>query len=150
MINRMRRIFIWLTLLLGSSLWAAEPPVDDPIPPRTLGDGPYARVVLRNVIIVNGTGAPAQGPFDLVLAQDRIAEIRSIGAPGAIDAGKRATSGDYELDLTGYYVLPGFVDTHAHLHSLSHEQKVPSDYVLKLWMAHGVTSVRELGSHRPM
>ena len=131
-------------------MWAAEPPVDDPIPPRTQGAGPYPRVVLRNVIIVNGTGAPAQGPYDLVLAQDRIAEIRSIGAPGAIDASKRAERGDYEIDLTGYYVLPGFVDTHAHLHSLAHEQKVPSDYVLKLWMAHGVTSVREVGSHRPV
>ena len=117
--------FLWLTLLLAAPLWAAQPPVDDPIPPRTQGDGPYARVVLRNVTIVNGTGAPAQGPYDLVLAQDRIAEIRSIGTPGAIDASKRAERGDYEIDLTGHYVLPGFVDTHVHLHSLAHEQKVP-------------------------
>ena len=146
----MRRTFLWLMLLLAGPLWAAEPPVDDPIPPRTQGAGPYPRVVLRNVIIVNGTGAPAQGPYDLVLALDRIAEIRAIGAPGAIDASKRAERGDYEIDLTGHYVLPGFVDTHAHLHSLAHEQKVPSDYVLKLWMAHGVTSVREVGSHRPV
>ena len=63
---------------------------------------------------------------------------------------KRAERGDYEIDLTGHYVLPGFVDTHAHLHSLAHEQKVPAEYVLKLWMAHGVTSVREVGTHRPI
>jgi hypothetical protein len=140
----------WLTLLFGCAVWGAQTPVDDPIPARTEGTGPYARAVLRNVIVVNGTGAPAQGPLDLVLAQDRIAETRSIGAPGAIDASKRAERGDYELDLTGYYVLPGFVDTHVHLHSLADEQKVPSDYVLKLLMAHGVTSVRELGSRRPI
>lgn len=137
--------------LVTGPLWAAAPPpVEDPIPPRTEGAGPHPRVVLRNVIVVNGTGAPAQGPYDVVLAQDRIAEIRSIGAPGAIDASKRAERGDYELDLTGHYVLPGFVDTHAHLHSLAHEQKVPAEYVLKLWMAHGVTSVREVGTHRPI
>lgn len=65
---RMRRTLIWLTLLLACPLWAAQLPVDDPIPPRTEGMGPYPRLVLRNVIIVNGTGAPAQGPYDLVLA----------------------------------------------------------------------------------
>ena len=42
-------------LLLGCSVRAAEsPPVDDPIPARTEGVGPHARVVLRNVTIVNG------------------------------------------------------------------------------------------------
>ena len=150
MITHIRRPALCLALLLAAPLWAAEPPVDDPIPARTEGTGPYARVVLRNVTIVNGTGAPAQGPYDVVLARDRIAEIRSIGNPGAIDASKRAERGDYELDLTGYYVLPGFVDTHVHLHSLADGQKVPSDYILKLWLAHGVTSVRELGNDRPI
>lgn len=125
-------------------------PIDDPIPPRTQGQGPYQRAILRNVTIINGTGAPAQGPYDLVLSGDRIAEIRSIGAPGAIDASRRAEPGDYEMDLTGYYVLPGFVDTHVHLHSRGEEQNVPADYVLKLWMAHGVTSVRDLGNDRPI
>src|SRR5829696_5468922 len=117
----MRGTVIGLMLLLASPLCAAQPAVDDPIPPRAQGEGPYARVVLRNVTIVNGTGAPAQGPYDLVLVQDRIAEIRSIGTPGAIDASKRAERGEHEIDLTGHYVLPGFVDTHAHLHSLAHE-----------------------------
>lgn len=123
---------------------------EDPIPVRTDGVGPHGRVVLRNVTVVNGTGAPAQGPYDIVISRDRIAEIRSIGSPLAIDASKRAEPGDFELDLTGHFVLPGFVDTHAHLHSVAEEQKVPADYILKLWMAHGITSVRELGSRQPM
>ncbi|MGS1016553.1 amidohydrolase family protein [Allosphingosinicella humi] len=120
--------------------------IADPISPRTEGVGPYQRTVLRNVTIVNGTGAPAQGPYDIVLSGDRIAEIRSIGSPGAIDPKRRAAPGDYELDLTGYYVLPGFVDSHVHLHSLEDGQNVPSEYVLKLWVANGVTSVRDVGS----
>jgi cytosine/adenosine deaminase-related metal-dependent hydrolase len=138
-----------LGLVLSASM-AAPAAVDDPIPARTDGAGPHQRVVLRNVTIVNGTGAPAQGPYDLVISQDKIVEIRSIGSPGAIDAGLRAERGDFELDLAGHYVLPGFVDTHAHLHSLAEDQKVPADYVLKLWMAHGVTSVREVGSKHPI
>lgn len=120
--------------------------VADPIPARTEGVGPYQRTVLRNVTIVNGTGAPAQGPYDIVLSGDRIAEIRSIGSPGAIDPKRRAAPGDYEMDLTGYYVLPGFVDSHVHLHSLEDGQNVPSEYVLKLWVASGITTARDVGS----
>jgi hypothetical protein len=120
--------------------------VPDPIPARTQGVGPFARTVLRNVTIVDGTGAPPRGPVDLVLENDRIAEIRSIGTPGAIDPSRRAAPGDHEIDLTGYYVLPGFVDTHTHLHTIADGQNVPSDYILKLWMGHGVTSVRDVGS----
>ena len=136
-------------LLLATPVAAApaqSTSVADPIPARTEGIGPYQRVVLRNVTIVNGTGAPAQGPYDIVLSGDRIAEIRSIGVPGAIDESRRAEPGDHEIDLTGHYVLPGFVDTHVHLHTLEDGQNVPSDYVLKLWLASGVTSVRDVGS----
>ena len=122
----------------------------DVIPARTEGIGPFKRVVLRNVTMIDGTGAPAQGPFDIVIENDRIAQIKSIGVPGAIDPTERAAPGDQEMDLTGYYVMPGFVDAHVHLHSLSDSQKVPSDYILKLWMAHGITSVRDLGSGHPI
>lgn len=144
---------IVLTLLLCAAV-VAEPDtkavIVDAIPPRSQGVGPHGRTVLRNVTIVTGTGAPAQGPVDLVLAGDRIAEVRSIGAPGAIDEGLRAKPGDFEIDLSGHYVLPGFVDSHVHLHSLADEQRVPADYVLKLWVASGITSVREVGSERPI
>lgn len=128
----------------------AGPAAADVIPARTEGIGPFKRVVLRNVTMIDGTGAPAQGPFDIVIENDRIAQIKSIGSPGAIDPAERAAPGDQEMDLTGYYVMPGFVDAHVHLHSLSDSQKVPSDYILKLWMAHGITSVRDLGSGHPI
>lgn len=112
--------------------------------------GPYNRTILRNVIIVDGTGAPAQGPYDVVIEQDKIAELRSLGAPGALNARRKAAPGDYEIDLEGHYVLPGFIDSHVHLHSLEDGQKVPPDYVLKLWLAHGVTTVRDVGSGHPI
>lgn len=149
-------------LMAAASLFAALPVTTaaapapagqtaaDVIPARTEGIGPFKRVVLRNVTMIDGTGAPAQGPFDIVIENDRIAQIKSIGSPGAIDPAERAAPGDQEMDLTGYYVMPGFVDAHVHLHSLSDSQKVPSDYILKLWMAHGITSVRDLGSGHPI
>lgn len=154
------KLRILAAALLGASAMLAPPLAGaalqaparaaDVIPARTEGIGPFQRVVLRNVTMVDGTGAPAQGPVDIVLSGDRIAEIRTIGAPGKIDPAARAAKGDYELDLTGYYVLPGFVDAHVHLHNLDDDQGVPSDYILKLWMANGVTSVREVGSNRPI
>src|SRR5699024_5743907 len=42
------------------------------------------------------------------------------------------------------YVMPGFVDTHAHIGGDA--QGTPAEYVYKLWMAHGVTTIREPGS----
>ena len=41
------------------------------------------------------------------------------------------------------YVLPGFIDMHGHIGGK--EQGTPAEYVFKLWMAHGITTVREPG-----
>jgi len=120
------------------------------IPARTMGEGPFNRLVIRNVNIIDGTGAPLQGPYDVVIERDRISEIRSIGSPGAIIPARRAAAGDHEIDATGFTMMPGFIDTHAHLHDIDSSQGVPSDYVLKLWLAHGVTTVREVGSGKPI
>lgn len=127
-----------------------ENPVEDPIPPRREGEGPYARLILRGATMVDGTGGPAQGPVDIVIEKDRIAAITPVGAPGRIEPKWRPAPGDREIDMTGYYVLPGFIDTHVHLHSLNDPQGIPSEYELKLWLMNGITSVRELGSDRPL
>ena len=37
--------------------------------------------------------------------------------------------------------LPGFIDMHGHIGGVS--QGAEPDYVFKLWMAHGITTVRE-------
>jgi len=120
------------------------------IPPRTMGEGPFNRLVIRNVNIIDGTGAPMQGPYDVVIEHDKITEIRSIGSPGAIIPARRAAAGEHEIDATGFSMMPGFIDTHAHLHTEGDSQGVPSDYILKLWMGHGITTVRELGSGKPI
>ena len=46
-------------------------------------------------------------------------------------------------------MTPGFVDCHAHAGVAYHSANgwvPPVDYVYKLWLAHGVTTVREMGS----
>ncbi|HSR69405.1 MAG TPA: amidohydrolase family protein [Acidobacteriota bacterium] len=116
-------------------------------PPRAEGEGPFERLILRGVTVIDGTGAPPIGPMDIVIEGNRIARIRSVGYPGLpINPDRRpeAQEGDRELDLEGYYVLPGFIDLHGHIGGSS--QGTPSEYVFKLWMGHGITTIRDPGS----
>lgn len=116
-------------------------------PPRAEGDGPFPRLVLRGATLIDGTGAPPFGPVDIVIEKDRIRSIHRVGSPGVpIDPKDRpkAGEGDREIDLTGQYVLPGFVDLHGHIGGS--EQGTPAEYVFKLWMGHGITTVRDPGS----
>jgi len=55
-----------------------------------------------------------------------------------------AKPGDQEMDLEGMYVLPGFIDMHGHIGGSADD--IPAEYVFKLWLAHGITTVREPGS----
>ena len=125
-----------------------NPPMPDPVEQRSEGEGPYRRLILRGAYMIDGTGAPAQGPVDIVVENDRIAEIRVVGAPKlAIDPDKRpALDGGEEIDLSGAYIMPGFIDTHLHLHTMKSGQKVPPEYILKLWLSHGITNGRSVGS----
>lgn len=119
-------------------------------PPRKEGLGPYKRLVVRGGTLIEGTGAPPIGPVDIVIEGDRIAEVRSVGVPKMpIRPERRPAAGDYELDVSGMYILPGFIDAHAHIATPMHGsvgKMLPSEYVFKLWLAHGITTVREVGS----
>ena len=112
------------------------------------GGGPYERLVIRGATILDGTGAPPQGPVDIVIEDDRIVEIRSVGYPGVpIREGARPAPGTREIDWHGKWVLPGFVDMHAHTGGAG---KAPqAEYVYKLWMGHGITTSRGVG-HGPL
>jgi imidazolonepropionase-like amidohydrolase len=112
------------------------------------GGGPYERLIIRGVTIIDGTGAPPQGPVDIVVEGNRIAEIRSVGFPGTpIDERRRPGDPTKEMDLTGSYVLPGLIDMHAHTGGAG---KAPqAEYVYKLWMGNGITTSRGVG-HGPM
>ncbi|HXV64615.1 MAG TPA: amidohydrolase family protein [Vicinamibacteria bacterium] len=116
-------------------------------PARAEGTGPYERLILRGATLIDGTGAPPVGPVDIVIARNRIVTIQSVGYPGVPieEAGRpKAEPNDEEIDLEGLYVLPGFVDMHGHVGGAP--QGTPSEYVFKLWMGHGITTVRDPGS----
>jgi imidazolonepropionase-like amidohydrolase len=105
------------------------------------GMGPFKRLVIRGVTVIDGTGAAPQGPMDVVVEGGKITDVVDVGVPHRpIDPKKRPAKGDYEIDGTGMYLLPGFVDAHVHY---GDPQKAPqAEYANKLWLAHGVTTVR--------
>jgi imidazolonepropionase-like amidohydrolase len=73
--------------------------------------------------------------------QDRIVEIRPVGFPMApIDEDARPQGATREIDVSGMYILPGFVDMHAHTGGPG---KAPqAEYVHKLWLGNGITTSR--------
>lgn len=114
-----------------------------PAPPRRSdeGVGPFRTLVIRGAILIDGTGAPPRGPVDIVIENNRIKEIRVAGTPGLpLRPNRPPESPDYEIDATGMYVLPGFVDMH--VHAGGPPKNPEAEYAYKLWMAHGVTTVR--------
>ncbi|HVF40828.1 MAG TPA: amidohydrolase family protein [Gemmatimonadaceae bacterium] len=103
-------------------------------------------LAIRNATIVDGNGTPASGPADIIVRGNRIAEIRWLD-PVALKEGRaRRTPADTEIDGTGKYVLPGLINAHAHVQDERGGIPQPLEYELKLWLASGITTVREVGA----
>ena len=112
----------------------------------TNGEAPVCRndppgFLVTNVIVIDGSGAPAGGPMNIVIEGNRIAAVVKAeyiaGDMRPADAPDQASK---EIDATGMYVLPGFVDLH--LHSGDVPKTPEAEYVYKLWLAHGITTGR--------
>jgi hypothetical protein len=113
-------------------------------PERNEGEGQYSQLIIRGVTLINGTGAPAFGPVDIVIEKNKIVQIASLGSPGIkIEEGRRPVlkAGGKELNCEGMYAIPGLIDMHGHIGGV--EQGTPAEYVFKLWMAHGITTIRD-------
>jgi cytosine/adenosine deaminase-related metal-dependent hydrolase len=138
----MKHLIKILLLILALDTHAAP----ESAPDRQRGEGPFERLLLRGVIVVNGEGAPPNGPMDVLIEGNRIVEIRGLGLYKPVPEARRIPSrpGDRVLELDGHYLLPGFIDAHAHFGGDA--QGVPAEYVAKLWLAHGITTIREPGS----
>ncbi len=133
-----------LVLVLGSLTGLAQERasiIGSPDRKSGEGEGPFDRLVIRGVHVIDGTGAPPRGPMDIVVVNNRILEMKSVGAPHLPIADRgRPAKGTKEIDATGMYLMPGFVDLHVHTGGAP---KAPeAEYVHKLWLAHGVTTVR--------
>ena len=105
------------------------------------GEGPFERLIIRGGTLIDGTGGPPRGPVDIVIENNQIVRIASVGTPFIpIDEDRRPKDATYELDAEGMYILPGFVELH--IHSGNQFKAPDAEYTYKLWLAHGITTVR--------
>ncbi|MFC2186787.1 amidohydrolase family protein [Fulvivirgaceae bacterium LMO-SS25] len=139
--NKITMLCLLIGLIVGNAFAQRSIP---PAPDRAEGDGPYGKLVIRGATLINGNGAPPTGPVDIVIEGNKIVSVNTVGYPGVPsnpNRGPEIGPNDKEINAEGMYVLPGLVDAHAHIGGVG--QGTPAEYVFKLWMAHGVTTVRD-------
>ncbi len=131
----MKSRFLFIAIVFICFLGTAQSP---------MSEGPFPQLIIRGVTLINGNGAPPISPVDIVVENNVIKKIQVVGYPGvAINEARRPKldAGGKELNCEGMYLLPGFIDMHGHIGGNS--QGADADYVFKLWMGHGITTVRE-------
>jgi hypothetical protein len=111
----------------------AQPPSALSDAMRLLRDAP--RVALRNLRVVDGTGAPARPNQTLLIESGR---ILAVGSPDDISI----PEGTKTLDLDGRTVLPGLVMLHEHT---GNQPLIAA----RLFLAFGITTGRTAGTDHP-
>ncbi len=99
-------------------------------------DIPRGSVVLRNARLITMKGDEVIARGDIVVTNNRIA---AVGTAGSVNV----PAGAISMDMAGATIMPGFVDTHAHLRAergTIHETQ-PWAYLANL--AYGVTTTRD-------
>ncbi len=137
----MKRLLIWVATLVVLAVFlgaASNPSLDS----RDLEHGKrYERLVIRNVVVIDGKGTPPRGPQDVILEGNEIASVRGANMrPGAY------RDEEHVLDGTGMYLLPGLINNHVHLQDERAGIEQPFEYEYKIWLGCGITSVRDVGS----
>ena len=97
---------------------------------------PESVLLLENVTVIDGTGAPARAGLSVAVTGERISavgpadHVRAISGPGA-----------ETIDASGQFLIPGLWDMHVHLGGLDAGTRAGPAFI-----AHGVTGVRDMGS----
>ncbi|HEX4176909.1 MAG TPA: amidohydrolase family protein, partial [Rhizomicrobium sp.] len=104
--------------------------------------------VLKNVTVIDGTGAAPQANSAIVMTDGKIAWVGPVSA-------LKAPAGATIKDLSGKFVMPGIIDSHTHIgmmHDVTQDEKyetpenVQAD--LKQYAAYGITTVQVLGTDK--
>ena len=87
------------------------------------------RLLIRNVRVLDGTGAPAREGMDVAIEGDRITRVEPTG--GEVPEDIRVVSGE------GKTLIPGLIEMHTHLGLPAWGSRQG-----KVWLAYGITSIR--------
>ena len=94
---------------------------------------PTGIVALRNATIITMKGDEVIQRGDIVVTDNRITAVGPSGSV-AIPQGAR------EFDYSGKFIVPGFIDTHAHWEFRTHDVLEPHNWSLLANLAYGVTA----------
>ena len=76
-----KNILLIISIIISGFSWGQE---------NNMSEGPFNQLIIRGVTLINGNGSPPRGPVDIVVEDDRIVSIRSVGYPGVeIDERRR-------------------------------------------------------------
>jgi imidazolonepropionase-like amidohydrolase len=92
--------------------------------------------VLKNVTVIDGTGAAPQANSAIVMTDGKISWVGPVSA-------LKVPAGATVKDLSGKFVMPGIIDSHTHI-GMMHD--VQAD--LKQYAAYGITTVQVLGTDK--
>jgi imidazolonepropionase-like amidohydrolase len=95
-------------------------------------------LALVDVTVIDGTGAPPRPHMTVVVEGGRIAAIFPVGQ-GEVPRGAEVP------DVAGHYVIPGLIDSHAHLATFDRGEIYP--VLLRGILMGGVTTVRDMGGN---
>jgi imidazolonepropionase-like amidohydrolase len=162
--NGLKKWFLALPLALAAPIIMAVEPGEEIAaiaaslgvePPKSTPEsgpernGPFKRLVVKDAVYIDGTGAPPQGPVTIVVEQDRIVSIVGSGTQGVYGTVAEMGPDTRVIDAAGKYVIPGMIDSHAHFGTQMHffgGSITDPDYVGMLYLAHGVTTLRDVAS----
>jgi imidazolonepropionase-like amidohydrolase len=144
MVRSLRRL---VSAVLGVVAIAAGDPRAQTRP--TNAGGPYGSLAIRGALLIDGTGAPPLGPVDILIERNVVTKIVRVDpvTAGPEWSGQKAPparmSGEKIIDAAGSYVMPGIINLHDHQCAPPPgSPPYPYEYWYKLWLGHGVTSVR--------
>ncbi|POR32476.1 Uncharacterized protein TPAR_07309 [Tolypocladium paradoxum] len=100
-------------------------------------------LTIANVAIVDVNSGNILSPQNIVIEGNKIARIESPGG------GSRGNANANTIDGTGKFAMPGLCDMHIHAYFSNDARKFPigDNITLPLYVANGVTCVRDLGSN---
>ncbi len=143
----MTRISSRSIALVAALLAAAPLAAQAPTPSIGLRVG---RLVIANISVIDGMGNPLRGPLDVTVENGKIIGMQQSRdqefSGSTISNAPTQRAADRTIDGTGLFMMPGIIDMHGHIQFSRGGKPLPKDYVYKLWLAHGITTVREPGS----
>lgn len=102
-------------------------------------DTPAGSIILSGANVITMAGATTADMNNVLANQDILVtdnRIVAVGAKGTLEAPEGATT----VDVTGKYIIPGLIDTHAHWEFRTGDVLEPQNWSLVANLAYGVTA----------